>query len=191
MVKLAFAQACHANQVPLLQQPNGGQQILDVLVAHVGHQHHQSAARMQQRQLGGRCQIVGGHRLGLQVVTCPQQRIDRAQAAFGRHPAAVAATGEQTNAVALAQRQVGHHQRGIEHVVEVRQPAFVGHHAAAGVDHHHQLLVLFVLVLARDQLARACGGFPVDLAQAVADAVFAHLMEIRAFATAALEMCAD
>src|SRR6185437_537055 len=44
---------------------------------------------------------------------------------------------------------------------------------------------------ARDQLAGAGGGLPVELAQAVADAVLAHLVEVGAFATAALHMCTD
>src|SRR3546814_12353276 len=52
------------------------------------------------------------------------------------------------------------------------------HHPPPGVEHHDQLLVLLVLVLARDQLARTRGRLPVDLAQAVADAVLAHLVEI-------------
>src|SRR3546814_12793309 len=53
------------------------------------------------------------------------------------------------------------------------------------------MLVLLVLVLARDQLARTRGRLPVDLAQAVADAVLAHLVEIGALAAAALEVRTD
>src|SRR3546814_12077168 len=55
----------------------------------------------------------------------------------------------------------------------------------------YDLLVLLVLVLARDQLARARGRLPVDLAQAVADAVLAHLVDIGALAAAALDVRTD
>src|SRR5690606_17138796 len=54
-----------------------------------------------------------------------------------------------------------------------------------------QLLVLLVLVFARDQLARAWSRLPVDLAQAVADAVLAHPVEVGALAAAALDVRAD
>lgn len=76
-------------------------------------------------------------------------------------------------------------------MVEVRETAFAGQHAPATVEHQQQLLVLLVLVLARDQLARTRGGLPVQLAQAVADAVLAHLVEVGAFTTAALHVCTD
>jgi hypothetical protein len=61
--------------------------------------------------------------LGLQRVGRAQQVVDRADAALRRHPGAVAAAGEQADAIALAQGEVGHHQRRIEHVVEVAELA--------------------------------------------------------------------
>jgi hypothetical protein len=73
----------------------------------------------------------------------------------------------------------------------MRQRTVARHQATAGVEQQHELLVLLVLVLARDQPSRARRRFPVDLAQAVADAVLAHLVEIGAFAASAAQVRAD
>ena len=89
--------------------------------------------------------------------------------------------------VATAQGEVGNHQAGIEHVVEVRERVVARQQAPPGVQQHHHLLVAFVLVAARDQPAGALAGLPVDLPQAVAEAVVAQLVELGALAAAALQ----
>ena len=64
-------------------------------------------------------------------------------------------------------------------MVEVRQVAVLAAHAAAAVEQEEDLLVAFVLVFAGDRRAFASGGLPVDLAQGVAVAEFAQLVELR------------
>ena len=198
LVDGAFAQRRDDDEMPTLQQAHRGQQVLAVLVAQVGDQHQQATTTLPQRQFGSSGEVIGGDRPGLQVVAGAQQRVDGAEAALRRDPALLAAGREQADRVALPQREVGHHQRRIQRVVEVCEvaPRLRGgrlprQHAAAGVEHHDQLLVLLVLVLARDQLARTRGRLPVDLAQAVANAILAHLVEVGAFAAAALDVRAD
>ncbi|MNP37236.1 hypothetical protein D3C76_1306730 [compost metagenome] len=50
----------------------------------------------------------------------------------------------------------------------------------AAVEHEDDLLVALVLILPGNRRALAGGGFPVDLAQAVALAKLAQLMEFQA-----------
>ncbi|MNL62006.1 hypothetical protein D3C87_1859870 [compost metagenome] len=57
-------------------------------------------------------------------------------------------------------------------MVEVRQFIVLTAHAPAAIEHEHDLLVTLVLILPRNRCALAGGGFPVDLAQAVAFAKF-------------------
>ncbi len=65
-------------------------------------------------------------------------------------------------------------------MVEVRQLVVLAAHAAAAVEQEDDLLITFVLILAGDGGALACGGLPVDLAQGVAVAKLAQLMELQA-----------
>ncbi|MNZ98942.1 hypothetical protein D3C78_1182490 [compost metagenome] len=65
-------------------------------------------------------------------------------------------------------------------MVEVREVAVLAAHAPSTVDQEEYLLVAFVLVFAGDRRALARGGFPVDLAQGVAVAEFAQLVELQA-----------
>ena len=58
--------------------------------------------------------------------------------------------------------------------------AILAAHASAAIEHEDDLLVALVLVLAGNGRALAGGGFPVDLAQAVAFAEFAQLMKLQA-----------
>ena len=48
IIQRAFAQAGHAHQVLALQQAHRRKQVFDVLIAHVGDQHHQRAAALTQ-----------------------------------------------------------------------------------------------------------------------------------------------
>lgn len=79
-------------------------------------------------------------------------------------------TGEshQTNSIALTQGYIAEQQAGVEGVVEVRQLAVLAAHVLPAVEHEDDLLVAFVLILAGNRCALPGGGFPVDLAQAVA-----------------------
>ena len=102
--------------------------------------------------------------------------------AFDRREVArlFAGKGTQAHRIALAQRDVAEQQAGIERVIEVRQLIILAAHVPAAVEHENDLLISFVLVLPGNRRALAGGGFPVDLAQAVAFAKFAQLMEFQA-----------
>ncbi|MCY1420746.1 hypothetical protein D9M71_363790 [compost metagenome] len=65
-------------------------------------------------------------------------------------------------------------------MIEVRQLIILATHVPAAVEHENDLLIAFVLIFPGNRRALACGGFPVDLAQAVALAKFAQLMELQA-----------
>lgn len=106
-------------------------------------------------------------------------------------PAVVAGEGHGAHRVALAQGHVGQQQAGVEGMVEVRQVAVLAAHAAAAVEQEEDLLVAFVLVFAGDRRAFASGGLPVDLAQGVAVAEFAQLVELQAEAAALAAAYAD
>src|SRR5438105_12294458 len=74
--------------------------------------------------------------------------------------------------------------------IAVRGVILCGHAPAAVDDQEHALIFLF-LVLARDQTAGARGGLPVDRPRRIALAVFAQLVELRAFAAPAHLQHAD
>ena len=95
----------------------------------------------------------------------------------------IAGKGRQTHRITLAQRYIAQQQAGVKSMVEVREVAVLAAHASATVEQKDNLLVAFVLVFAGNWRAFARGGFPVDLAQGVAVAKFAQLLEFLTQAT--------
>ena len=143
----------------------GPEQLAVILVAQVGHQHHQGAAALARQQLVDGSGIVGRALGALQVVHAVEQVADLGLAlGWGNEARLVAGEGRQPHRVTLAQGHVGQQQAGIEGVVEMSQIAILAAHAPAAVEQEDDLLVPFVLVLAGDRRALARSGFPVDLA---------------------------
>ncbi|MNC57503.1 hypothetical protein D3C75_1071690 [compost metagenome] len=65
-------------------------------------------------------------------------------------------------------------------MVKMRQFSVLTAHVPAAVEHEDNLLITLVLILPGNRRALAGGGFPVDLAQAVAFTEFPELMELQA-----------
>ena len=173
------------------QLPHRTQQVFDILVADIGDHHHQRTSRLAPAEFGRGGGIVGRDRLRLQVVDRAEHAVERAAAARRLDEARLATMRQQAHGVALAQCDPGQQQAGVEHVVEVRERVVARQHAAAGVEQQQHLLVAFLAVVARDQLARALARLPVDLAQAVALAVLAQLVELGAIAAAPAQVRAE
>ena len=164
-----LAQAGDQHAMLARQATHGGEQVLIVLIAQVGHQHHQRATPLTRQQQIGSGAEVGRLLAGVEVVNGIEQHV-QLRRAFDRRQITrlVASEGRQPHRIALAQRDVAEQQAGVEGMVEVRQLVVLAAHAPAAVEQEDYLLVAFVLVLAGDGGALAGSGLPVDLAQGVA-----------------------
>src|SRR5690606_36345427 len=127
---------------------------------------------------------------GLDVVDAVEERTERPAPTGGRDRAVDAPARDEAHGVAAARGGVRPDEARLEQPLEVRLLAVLGAHPEATVEHEDHALILLLAVLAADEATVTRDGFPVDLAEGVALAEVADLMELEAVPAHAPQMCA-